>query len=78
MFVTRLTFAYHYFPCTIFLALAVGRCFDIDERNLPYGKVLTAAFVLMSFAVFVLFYPKLAGVPVPKGILRSWLPTWPF
>ncbi len=78
VFVTRLTFAYHYFPCTIFLALALGRCFDVNGRNLPYGKVLTAAFVLMSFAVFVLFYPKLAGVPVPKGILRSWLPTWPF
>ena len=78
VFVTRLTFAYHYFPCTIFLALALGRCFDVNGRNLPYGKALTAAFVLMSFAVFILFYPKLAGVPVTKGILRSWLPTWPF
>ena len=46
--------------------------------DLRVADVLTAAFVLMSFAVFVLFYPKLAGVPVPKGILRSWLPTWPF
>ena len=78
VFVTRLTFAYHYFPCTVFLALAVGRCFDVDVRNLPHGKALTAGFVLLSFAVFVLFYPKLAGVPVPRGILRSWLPTWPF
>ena len=79
VFVTRLTFAYHYFPCTVFLVLALGRCFDIDARNLPYGKMLTAGAVLMSLAVFILFYPVLTGLPIPRGgILRSWLPTWPF
>ena len=47
--------------------------------SLPYGKALTAGAVLMSLAVFVLFYPVLAGLPIPRGgILRSWLPTWPF
>jgi len=76
--VPRLTFAYHYFPCTVFLALALGRCFDIVERNHPKGRALVCGFVCLSIAVFGLFYPNLAGLPVRPGILRSWLPTWPF
>ena len=76
--VPRLTFAYHYFPCTVFLALAMGRCFDLMERNRPRGRLLVGGVVLLSLAVFELFYPNLAGTPVKAGILRSWLPTWPF
>ena len=76
--VTRLTFAYHYFPCTVFLALALGRCFDLMVRNRRYGALIVLGFAALSGAVFVLFYPNLAGLPVKNGILRSWLPTWPF
>ena len=76
--VPRLTFAYHYFPCTVFLALALGRCFDVMERCHPWGRALVVGFVCLSAAVFVLFFPCLAGLPVYPGILRSWLPTWPF
>ena len=76
--VPRLTFAYHYFPCTIFLALALGRCFDIMDRNVRYGKLYVDGFAALSIAVFVLFFPVLAGIPIGKSILRSWLPTWPF
>ena len=76
--VPRLTFAYHYFPCTVFLALALGRCFDLMERNVRYGKLYVDGFALLSTAVFVLFFPVLAGIPVGRSILRSWLPTWPF
>ncbi len=76
--VPRLTFAYHYFPCTVFLALALGRCFDLMVRNVRQGKRCVALFALLSLAVFILFYPCLEGIPVRSGILRSWLPTWPF
>ncbi len=76
--VPRLTFAYHYFPCTVFLALSLGRCFDLMVRNLRRGKLVVCCFAALSLAVFVLFYPCLAGLPVERGILRSWLPTWPF
>ena len=76
--VPRLTFAYHYFPCTVFLALSLGRCFDLTARNEERGRLIVSGFVLLSLAVFLLFYPNLAGLPVSRGILRSWLPTWPF
>ena len=76
--ITRLTFSYHYFPCTVFLALALGRCFSVMRLNEAKGRVWIAGFVGLSLAVFVLFYPNLAGLPVGQGFLRSWLPTWPF
>jgi hypothetical protein len=76
--VQRLIFAYHYFPCTIFLVLALGRCFDVMLRNVRHGRAYVVGFAALSFSVFVLFYPNLAGLPVAPGILRSWLPTWPF
>ena len=76
--VPRLTFAYHYFPCTIFLALSLGRCFSISRRSLPYGQVLALGYTALSLAVFALFYPALAGLPVHSTGLLSWLPTWPF
>ncbi len=76
--VQRLIFAYHYFPCTVFLALALGRCFDVMLRNVRRGWAYIVGFAVLSFSVFVLFYPNLAGLPVASGILRSWLPTWPF
>ena len=42
-------------------------------------KFLTKnSMTIALIAVFVLFYPNLAGLPVASGILRSWLPTWPF
>ena len=76
--VSRLTFAYHYFPCTVFLALALGRCFDVMLRNVRFGRLYVNGFAALSLAAFILFYPCLAGLPVKPGILRSWLPTWPF
>ena len=76
--VPRLTFAYHYFPCTVFLALSLGRCFSVARRNLPHGRLLVVGFTALSAAVFVLFYPALAGLPVRATGLLSWLPTWPF
>ena len=76
--VPRLTFAYHYFPCTVFLALGLGRCFDLMEHGSAKGKWYTGGFAALSIAVFILFFPVLAGIPIGRSILRSWLPTWPF
>ena len=76
--ITRLTFSYHYFPCTVFLALALGRCFSVMRLNEAKGRIWIAGFVGLSLAVFVLFFPSLAGLPVRSSFLRSWLPTWPF
>ena len=76
--VPRLTFAYHYFPCTVFLALSLGQCFSVSCRAQKQGRAMVWGYAALSLAVFVLFYPALAGLPVRANGLLSWLPTWPF
>ncbi len=81
MFVSRLTFEYHYFPCTVFLVLAMGYVFSIFCQNGRYGRRYVWGFALGSLALFALFYPALSGAPVDNALatrLLGWLPSWPF
>ena len=78
MFVTRITFEYHYFPCSVFLVLSLGYCFNLMRHNLKHWKWYVSGFVALSIALFVMFYPALSGKPVAATGLLSWLPTWPF
>lgn len=81
--VTRCAFAYHYFPCTLFLALALGRlCTDYEKKlgkkALPLAKCLAYGCAVL----FVVFYPALSGVeyPVKYGAaLLGWFGgMWPY
>lgn len=81
MFVTRLTFEYHYFPCSVFLVLALAYVFRLMENETEHGKAFPIAFAALSGALFVLFYPALSGLRVDSRMasqLLGWLPTWPF
>ncbi len=78
LFVTRITFEYHYFPCSVFLVLSLGYCFNLMRHNLRHWKWYVSGFVTLSIALFVMFYPALSGKPVAATGLLSWLPTWPF
>ena len=81
MFVSRLTFEYHYFPCTVFLVLAMGYVFSIFCQNGRHGRRCVWGFALGSLALFALFYPALSGLPVNNALatrLLGWLPSWPF
>lgn len=77
--ISRITFEYHYFPCTVFLVLAIAFVLDglwqAGKRWLVYG------FTGVTLSLFLLFYPVLTGVWVNTKWCRSvlkWLPTWPF
>ena len=75
IFVTRITFEYHYFPCCVFLALALGYIFEKlkDEKIFIYG------FTAISAGLFIYFYPVLSGLPVSSTTnLYHWMQTWPF
>lgn len=81
MFVNRLTFAYHYFPCTVFLVLALGYVFKLIRLGSPYWKAQIGGFTLVSVALFIMFYPALTGLTINNALgtkLLGWLPTWPF
>jgi len=76
--IARLTFAYHYFPCTVFLCLSMGRLFSVCRLNSRQWRLQLGGIVLLSFALFVLFYPALSGAPRAVTNTLRWLPTWPF
>jgi len=88
--ITRCAFAYHYFPCTIFLALALMAAFDRlwayraeGESGLSARAVHAMPFILAAAAVvlFMMFYPVLSGAGATNFWLKNvlkWMPSWPF
>ena len=79
VFISRLTFEYHYFAATLFLVLALGYVFDRLRQRGSFGIVYV--FTAASGALFALFYPVLTGVTIPRDYawnVLKWLPDWPF
>ena len=79
VFISRLTFEYHYFAATLFLVLALGYVFDRLRRHGYLGIVY--AFTAANGVLFALFYPVLTGVTIPRDYawnVLKWLPDWPF
>ncbi|MBR1456821.1 MAG: glycosyltransferase family 39 protein [Oscillospiraceae bacterium] len=80
MFIRRLTFAYHYFPASAFLVLALCYVFSLMRDNRRSWPVYAVPFTAASLLLFVLFFPALSGSPVDNAqatALMRWLPTWP-
>lgn len=79
MFIGRTTFAYHYFPSTIFLVLALCYVFN---RLMDRGKSgMVYAYTGGCVALFAAFYPVLSGITVPRWYtyyFLKWFPSWPF
>ncbi len=82
IFISRLTFEYHYFPSAVFLTLALCLMFDESRKaELPGWRGNLLAFTVVSVALFVMFYPVLSGLRVAEWYsthLLKWLPSWPF
>ncbi len=82
VFISRVAFAYHYFPCVIFLILAICAVFDAAFDRLGSKKGWPIyCFVGGALLLFVAFYPVLSGYAVPRWYTTNflkWLPTWPF
>ncbi len=80
VFISRLTFAYHYFPCSVFLVLALGYVFALLRDNVRGWHWYAGGFAAVSLLLFVLFYPCLSGAPIDNVLgtrLMGWLPSWP-
>ncbi len=79
VFITRTTFAYHYFPSTVFIVLALCCVFnDLLELG-KTGAVIR--YTALTTALFPLFYPVLTGVWASTRFcidFLKWLPTWPW
>lgn len=80
--VSRVVFEYHYFPCMLFLVLAICHCFDILRRKCPQWRRYVYGLTALSVFLFVMFYPVLTGVETPRwytSYFLKWIPdAWPF
>jgi 4-amino-4-deoxy-L-arabinose transferase-like glycosyltransferase len=80
--VSRLTFAYHYFPCTVFLVLALARIFEELRLRDWRWPLSVGGFTAASVGLFVMFYPVLSGLRVSMDytthFLKWFTDTWPF
>lgn len=81
VFITRTTFAYHYFPSVIFLCLALAYVMnDLVESGRKW-KPAVYALTGSAVSLYALFYPAMVGLRVPTWFMKSfikWLPSWPF
>jgi dolichyl-phosphate-mannose--protein O-mannosyl transferase len=81
--IPRVVFAYHYFPSTLFLVMALSHVLNtILERRQGMYKQIVYGFTASAGVVFALFYPALTGIYAPNWYFRyllRWIPdAWPF
>ncbi|MDQ6418344.1 glycosyltransferase family 39 protein [Paenibacillus sp. LHD-117] len=81
MLVPRETFLYHYFAMVPFIILGVVYCLKAMEEKYPAFAKARNLYVAAAVALFILFYPALSGMLVPKwyvDVLLRWFPSWLF
>ncbi len=67
MLVTRCTFLYHYFPCLVFVILAITLWIkDIAQVDKRFAKTVAIGILAFATVFFIWFYPALSGLPVNR------------
>jgi dolichyl-phosphate-mannose-protein mannosyltransferase len=79
VFISRITFIYHYYLSVPFLCLASAYLINKYWRG-KWGKIVTVAFLAAVVILFSLFYPVISGMPAsPTSIDRlKWFESWVF
>ena len=80
-FISRTTFAYHYFPSILFLCFALAYVLnDILELGPPRSRRLVYAVPGVGAGLYAAFYPVLIGLSIPVGYAAClrWFFSWPF
>ena len=82
VFISRITFEYHYFACSVFLVLTLGYMIALmRDAEAPHWRLRAIGLCVAAALVFWLFYPAISGARVDSATatkLLRWLPTWPF
>lgn len=80
VFVTRITFIYHYFPSVVFVVLMIVHSLHCIYQEKGNGKLTKRELLMLMlfyaaavFGLFLLFYPVLTGQPVEADYVSRWL-----
>lgn len=70
-FSPRIMFLYHYFPAVPFLCISLAYVLSRSSKAV-------IPFLVVAAVVFLYFYPRLTGLPIPIWLNESyyWLPSW--
>lgn len=71
MFVSRITFAYHYFPSTVFVVLMLGYCARDFVKDKPERIKYVIGYALTAFLLFIMFYPVISGQPIDLSYVET-------
>jgi dolichyl-phosphate-mannose--protein O-mannosyl transferase len=79
IFISRVTFIYHFYVNVPFLCLAAAY-FISKYWSSKWVKVAAIAYFAGTVALFGLFYPVISGMPAPTSAIDSlkWLNGWSF
>ncbi len=80
MVVRRMAFIYHYFSVMPFLIIIMVYCIKIFYGYGKMARKIVYIYLLLTALLFIMFYPILSGVIVPKwyASLLQWFPGWSF
>ena len=79
VFISRVTFIYHFFVSMPFLCFASGY-FINKFWNSRWGKIVTITYFAIVIAMFIVFYPVISGMPASTSWIHNlkWFPSWFF
>ncbi|MEG1862496.1 MAG: glycosyltransferase family 39 protein [Oscillospiraceae bacterium] len=80
VFISRLTFIYHYFPATIFGVLAIGYILNKLYKKYPNKRKALFIYPLVVFLCFIIFFPVISGMPASGEYVNALelFPNWYF
>ena len=81
VFVSRVTFIYHYFPCVPFVVLMIAYSINKLLGESRKAKMVMAVYLVGVVALFAMFYPVLSGYPVSVDYVNNflkWSSQWIF
>ena len=79
LFVDRVVFIYHYFPCTVFLVLAIAYSIKLLYDKNRIFKKIAVIYAFAAVFMFVMFYPVLSGLAIdPRyvDLFLRWFDSW--
>lgn len=78
VFISRVTFIYHYFPTIIFGMLMIGYTIKLWINENILRKRLVILCLMLVVVFFLLFFPVISGLPVDRNYALSlkWFPKW--